>query len=213
MAADYDMTIMQVTHNALRRDLRHLGDAAERLDPGDARGRAAVGLGWTTLKAMLTSHHEGEDKHMWPRMRAGLGGDPDGLAVLAAMEAEHGRIDPLIAAVDTALAKGDAGAMAAAAVAFGDEVAAHLRHEEREALPLVRVAMSAAAWDKVMVDMRGNGLAALKSAPEFFPWLIGEADPADRAAVLTRVPPPLRLLYAKVWLPRYARQPRWHGGR
>jgi hemerythrin-like domain-containing protein len=214
MATDYDMTMMQVTHNALRRDLRHLADAAEKYDPGDARGRAALRLGWDTLKEMLTSHHLGEDRHMWPRMKTGLRGRPDDLAVLAAMEEEHDRIDPLIEAVDSALADphGDAAALANAASTFGDEVSAHLEHEERDALPLVRVAMTAAAWDKTMVEMRGNGLAALRSAPEFFPWLLGEADPADRSAVLSRVPPPVRLLYSRVWLPRYERQPRWMPG-
>lgn len=210
MPADFDMTMMEITHKALRRDLHHLADAAEKLDPVDARGQAAVRLGWSTLKSMLGSHHEGEDRHMWPRMRAGLRDRPDDLAVLDAMEEEHQRIDPLIRDVDAALARpNDTEALASAAAAFGDEVGGHLSHEERDALPLVRVAMSAAAWDKTLAEMRGNGLAAIRSAPEFFPWLLGEADPADRSAVLGRVPPPVRLLYAKVWLPRYAKQPRW----
>ncbi|MEU8803927.1 hemerythrin domain-containing protein [Spirillospora sp. NPDC048819] len=215
MPADYDMALMQATHNALRRDLDHLARAAGRLRPGDARGHEAVLLGWGTLKAMLGSHHDGEDRHMWPRMRAGLRNRPDDLAVLAAMEDEHARIDPLIADVDAALARpsgGDGDALAKAAHAFADEVGGHLDHEERDALPLVRAAMPAAAWEKCLADMRGNGLAALKSAPEFFPWLLGDALPADRAAVLRRVPPPVRLLYAKVWLPRYARRPRWLEG-
>jgi hypothetical protein len=40
----------------------------------------------------------------WPRMRARLADRPDDLALLQAMEDEHARIDPLIAAVDGALA-------------------------------------------------------------------------------------------------------------
>lgn len=210
MPADYDMTMMEVTHNALRRDLRHLADAAEKLDPDDARGRAAVRAGWTTLKTMLTSHHDGEDRHMWPRMRAGLRDRPGDLLVLDAMEEEHNRIDPLVRDVDAALAKRAGGdALASAAAAFSDEVGGHLAHEERDALPLVRAAMPAAEWEKTLAEMRGNGLAALRSAPEFFPWLLGGAEPRERAAVLGRVPPPVRLLYSKVWLPRYAKQPRW----
>ncbi|MFA1538346.1 hemerythrin domain-containing protein [Actinomadura monticuli] len=214
MAATPDMTMMLVTHNAFRRDLGHLTDAAERLDAGDAGDlgrREAVGLGWATLKAMLISHHEGEDRYMWPRMRAGLHGRADDLAVLDAMEAEHDRIDPLVAAVDDALARsGENGTrLAAAAGEFRAELDRHLKHEEEEALPLVAVAMSPRAWDRCLADMRGNGLAALRSAPEFFPWLLGEASAADRAAVLRRVPPPVRLLFQKVWLPRYTRQPRW----
>ncbi|MFB4306699.1 hemerythrin domain-containing protein [Actinomadura sp. GTD37] len=211
MAAEPDMTMMLVTHNAFRRDLRHLAGAAERLDSGDAGGREAVGLGWATLKAMLISHHEGEDRYMWPRMRTGLHGRADDLAVLDAMEAEHDRIDPLVAAVDDALARsGENGTrLAAAAEEFRAELDRHLKHEEEDALPLVAAAMTPREWDRCLAEMRGNGLAALRSAPEFFPWLIGDASAADRAAVLRRVPPPVRLLFQKVWLPRYTRQPRW----
>ncbi|MDL4774101.1 MULTISPECIES: hemerythrin domain-containing protein [Thermomonosporaceae] len=211
MAARPDMTMMLVTHKAFRRDLGYLSDAAGRLDAGDARGRQAVDVGWRTLKAMLISHHEGEDRHMWPRMRAGLHGRPDDLAVLDAMEAEHDRIDPLVAAVDDALARPgeDDARPAEAAEEFRAELDRHLEHEEGDALPLVGAAMSPGDWERCLAEMRGGGLAALRSAPEFFPWLIGEAATADRAAVLSRVPPPVRLLFQKVWLPRYTRQPRW----
>ncbi|MFA1548319.1 hemerythrin domain-containing protein [Actinomadura chokoriensis] len=215
MPARPDMTMMLVTHKAFRRDLSHLTDAAERLDAGDARGLEAVGVGWHTLRAMLISHHEGEDRYMWPRMRAGLHGRADDLAVLDAMEAEHEQIDPLVAAVDDALAAlpgengGDGTRLAAAAEEFRAALDRHLEHEEADALPLVGVAMSPREWDRCLAEMRGGGLAALRSAPEFFPWLIGEAAVADRTAVLRRVPPPVRLLFQKVWLPRYTRQPRW----
>ncbi|GLW63923.1 hypothetical protein Arub01_21670 [Actinomadura rubrobrunea] len=211
MPRELDMTLMLVTHNAFRRDLGHLADAAERLDVGDERARARVRAGWETLKSMLVSHHVGEDRSMWPRMRAGLRGRDDDLAVLDAMQAEHDRIDPLLAAVDDALARPgpDNTRLAAAAEEFRAELDRHLKHEEEDALPLVGAAMSAAEWERCLAEMRGGGLAALRHAPEFFPWLIGEADPADRAAVLRRVPPPVRLLFHKVWLPRYSRQPRW----
>ncbi|GAA1774730.1 hemerythrin domain-containing protein [Actinomadura chokoriensis] len=211
MAAEHDMTMMLVTHNALRRDLGHLSDAAARLDAGGGGRREAVRVGWATLKSMLISHHEGEDRHMWPRMRTGLHGRADDLAVLDAMEAEHDRIDPLVAAVDDALARsGENGTrLAAAAEEFRAELDRHLEHEEEDALPLVATAMSPRDWDRCLADMRGGGLAALRHAPEFFPWLLGEASGADRAAVLRNVPPPVRLLYQKVWLPRYTRQPRW----
>jgi hypothetical protein len=41
---------------------------------------------------------------MWPPARARLAGDPDGLTLLDAMDDEHRLIDPLLAAVDHALA-------------------------------------------------------------------------------------------------------------
>jgi iron-sulfur cluster repair protein YtfE (RIC family) len=211
MARNYDMTIILVTHNAFRRDMRYLAAAADKLNVDDSRGRGRVRVGWNLLKAMLLAHHEGEDRHMWPRMHAGLRGRQDELAVLDAMREEHDRIDPLVRAVDEALARpnGAADRMPEAAAEFCAELDHHLTHEEQAALPLVQIAMSDPEWEKCLAEMRGSGLTALRAAPEFFPWLIGEADPADREAVLNRVPPPVRLLFQKVWLPRYARQPRW----
>lgn len=207
---DYDMTMILVTHNAFRRDLGRLTDAAARAENGDPRRNGAVLVGWRTLQSLLQSHHVGEDRSMWPRMRNGLRDRTDELAVLNAMEEEHERIDPLLKAVDTAFAKqaSDPARLTAAVGEFTQEVSDHLAHEENEAFPLVRASMSARDWNRVVSEMRG-GLAALRAAPEFFPWLLEDAKPEDRDAVLTRVPPPLRLLYEKVWLPRYTRRTRW----
>jgi hemerythrin-like domain-containing protein len=213
VAEQYDMNMILITHQAFRRDLRRLAAAAERLN-GDPRRRHAVALGWKTLQELLHSHHVGEDTSMWPRMRTGLSAHPDDLAVLDAMEDEHRQIEPLMAAVDKALREALDGAadgtepLAAAAEEFADAIIAHLQHEERAAFPLVRVAMTPDEWSRSRAEMRG-GLAALRAAPEFFPWLLDEAAPADRDAVLSRMPPPLRLLYRRVWLPRYQKQPRW----
>jgi hypothetical protein len=45
-------------------------------------------------------HHEVEDRHIWPPLlaRVTAAGDASGAATLAAMEAEHDLIDPLLAA-------------------------------------------------------------------------------------------------------------------
>jgi hemerythrin-like domain-containing protein len=209
MAKQYDMNMILVTHNAFRRDLRRLSAAAGKLKD-DPRRRPAVVLGWKTLQELLHSHHVGEDESMWPRMRAGLRAHPDDLAVLDAMEDEHERIAPLMSAVEEALAVRTNGAaqLAAAVEEFADSLIAYLDHEERDAFPLVPVSMTPDEWSKSRSEMRG-GLAALRAAPEFFPWLLDDATPEDCDSVLSRMPPPLRLLYRKMWLPRYARQPRW----
>lgn len=54
---------------------------------------------------------------MWPPVRAKLADDPDGLALLDAMEDEHRLIDPLLAAADDALANGAGPGQLAAALA------------------------------------------------------------------------------------------------
>jgi iron-sulfur cluster repair protein YtfE (RIC family) len=206
----YDMSIMLVTHHALRRDLERLTAAAGKLskDPGRAQG---VLLGWRTLRGMLHEHHQGEDKSLWPRMRTGLAGRDDDLAVLDAMESEHARVDPLLFAVDQALEQRHSHPeqLESAIGAFTTEVSHHLTHEEKDALPLIPAAMSPAEWSKALAEMRGSIADALRAAPEFFPWLLDDATPEDRTAILGLVPPPVRVLYQRVWQPRYAKQGRW----
>ena len=92
----------------------------------------------------------------------------------------------------------------------------HLRHEERDGLPLIGVALTAAEWRRVGFKMvRRNGMSA---GGEMFAWILDGADPgagraadsdAGRAAALGQLPPPLRLLYRAVWKPRYDKTPRW----
>jgi Hemerythrin HHE cation binding domain len=51
--------------------------------------------GWELFKTELHIHHTAEDQDLWPRMRTHLADRPDQLALLQAMQDEHGRIDPL----------------------------------------------------------------------------------------------------------------------
>ena len=95
-----DFTMMYVTHDAFRRDLGRF-TAASAAGTAQAPG---VRAGWENFKAQLLLHHSVEDTHLWPRVRRAAAGRPAGLALLDEMEAEHAQIDPLLAAVDDALA-------------------------------------------------------------------------------------------------------------
>ena len=143
-----DMTLMIVSHDAFRRDLGHLKRAVEQRSTEDPERRRAVQTGWELFKIQLEDHHTNEDKSIWPRMRNGLRDRPDDLLVLDAMEAEHEQIDPLLAAVDGALADPGAGQdrFAQAINELDASLTAHLAHEERDALPLVNVAMTPDEW-------------------------------------------------------------------
>src|SRR5881394_1749001 len=91
-----DFTVMYATHDAFRRDL-------ERLEAAAAAGKAGtpeVRAGWESFKSQLIVHHTVEDAYLWPRLRSAVAGRPDDLALLDDMEAEHARIDPLLAAVE-----------------------------------------------------------------------------------------------------------------
>lgn len=145
------------------------------------------------------------------------------------MEEEHERIDPLLAAVDAAFPGGSPwgsrgeGSPPGAGRSPGvlppgehsDRLAdiidlltstltGHLAHEERDGLPLIGVALTAAEWRGAGRKIaRKNGLAA---GSEMFAWILDDADGEHAAAAL---PAPLRLLYRAIWKPRFDKTPRW----
>jgi hypothetical protein len=219
LAGEVNFTIMYAAHDAFTRDLRRLTDAC-------VTGRAwtpDAAATWRRFKAQLRMHHRSEDIALWPSLRNVVSA-PDSLAVLDAMEAEHARIDPAIGAIDAALAAGDpafaAGdpALAAAdpALANADPagmaesverlsagLAAHMRHEETEALPLVEQHLGRVGWAVFTTHIRES--QGLRGGAEFFPWLLDGAPASSRDRVMDLVPPPVRVLYRTLWAPRYQR--------
>ena len=208
---DLDMTIMLAFHDAFRRDLGHLARATSkrRIDLEEPARRTAIRTGWELFKAQLHLHHTGEDRDLWPRMRIHLADRTDDLALLQAMEDEHGRISPILAAIDEAFADRDAGhqRLADAVDALAAELSGHLAHEERDALPLVERSLTQAEWKAFEHDQRRR--TGIRGAAQFFPWLLDGASAEQLQAVLREFPPPLRVAYRHNWQPRYARHDHW----
>ncbi|MFR0355420.1 hemerythrin domain-containing protein [Streptomyces sediminimaris] len=197
-----DFTPMYASHDAFRRDL-------ERLAAAVAEGRAAtpaVHAGWENFKHQLHIHHTAEDGELWPRVRERVAGRPSDLALLDAMEAEHSRIDPLLAAVDAALA-GRAAELPDLVRALGATLDDHLKHEEDSALPLMRDVLTPADWAGFTGRMRRT--QGLRGAALFVPWITDGAPAADRAAFLGALPPPVRVLNRLFWESGYRRKGLW----
>jgi Hemerythrin HHE cation binding domain len=214
---DADLTIMIAAHDAFRRDLTRLARAAAAADLSDPARRRSVTAGWELFKRQLHMHHRAEDEIIWPTLRPRLAHSQTALSVLDAMEEEHERIDPLLAAVDAAFARqaaspgGDSPGedqLADVIDVLASTLIGHLAHEERDGLPLIGVALSAAEWRGVGFKIaRRNGLS---SGGEMFAWILDGAGREDAAASLgTLPPPPLRLLYRAVWKPRLDKTARW----
>jgi iron-sulfur cluster repair protein YtfE (RIC family) len=197
-----DFTLMYAAHDAFHRDLRRLAAAVE----AGQTAETAVRAGWATFKNQLRVHHAAEDTSLWPPLRQKVT-RPDETAVLDAMEAEHARIDPLLAQVDASLAAAGLAGLAENADALAESLAAHMKHEEDQALPLVEAHLGPGGWAafrKAVGKSQG-----LRGGAEFFPWMLDGA-PADTSKrLLGMLPPPARLLYRAVWRPGYARTPRW----
>jgi Hemerythrin HHE cation binding domain len=206
-AGEADLTIMLAAHAALRRDLERLARAAATASRADPSRRAATQAGWETFKRQLHLHHTAEDTVIWPALRPRLARRARALSVLDAMEDEHKLIDPLLAAVDAEFADPESGRLGDATDALTTELTAHLSHEERDGLPLIGAALTAAEWRRA--GFRIARASGLSSAGEMFAWLADGAAEEEAGAVVGTLPPPARLLYRTLWNPRYQRTPRW----
>ncbi|MFG2374131.1 hemerythrin domain-containing protein [Streptomyces sp. NPDC048504] len=199
-----DFTPMYASHDAFRRDL-------ERLAAAVAGGRAHTGpvlAGWENFKHQLHVHHTAEDSDLWPRVRERVAGRVRDLALLDDMEAEHGRIDPLLDAVDAALAE--------RAFELPDLVRAlratlddHLKHEEDGALPLMGEVLTGADWGAFTGRMRET--QGLRGAAVFVPWLVDGVSAVDRERFLGAFPAPVRVLNRLFWEGSYRRRGLWGG--
>jgi iron-sulfur cluster repair protein YtfE (RIC family) len=140
-AGTVDLTVMYAAHDAFRRDLERLGDAA-------ADGTAftpQVRAGWDNFRHQLHIHHTAEDSDLWPRVERKVAGRPRDVALLAEMEAEHALLDPRLTAVDAAL-KDRSAELPFLVRSLASTLDDHLAHEEESALPLIREVLTPADW-------------------------------------------------------------------
>jgi Hemerythrin HHE cation binding domain len=213
-SGDADLTVMIAAHDAFRRDLASLARAAQGASRRSPDRQRSVAAGWELFKRQLHVHHTAEDELVWPALRERLGRSAHALSVLDEMEAEHGQIDPLLAAVDAGFASvtGPAdgqgtGRLADAVDALAASLTGHLAHEEKDGLPLIGVALTAAEWRGVGFKIaRRNGLSV---GGEMFSWMLSATTPDQAPAIMRQLPPPARMLYRAVWKPRFDKTGRW----
>jgi iron-sulfur cluster repair protein YtfE (RIC family) len=197
-----DLTAMYASHDAFRRDVERLGKAA-------ADGTAftpQVRAGWDNFTHQLHIHHTAEDSDLWPRVERKLEGRPQDVALLAEMEAEHALLDPLLAAVDAALLDRSA-ELPELVHTLATTLDDHLKHEEESALPLIQEVLTAADWGAFTGRIRET--QGMRGAAVFVPWIIDGIPPADRAAFLGALPPPVRVLNRLFWEAGYRRRGLW----
>ena len=203
-----DMTMMFAVHDALRRDVRAIEAIAHRTDDPQQVLRTAVG--WELFKRFLHVHHTTEDIAIWPVMSGKLTDRPGDLALLDAMEQEHARIDPLLAAIDAALADRDHGheRIGGLADALTTELTGHLTHEESDTLRLIDDVMTEEEWER-FAELHRDKIGA--DGPRYMPWVLEEGDPVHVQAIMGRFPKPLQDAYRDAWAPQFAALRRWEG--
>jgi hemerythrin-like domain-containing protein len=201
-----DMTMMLTIHDAFRRELERIAEIAATADDDPKRIlRAAVG--WQMFKKYLHIHHTTEDETVWGLMEERLSGKPD-LALLAAMEAEHAAIDPLLDAVDAALGDRETGPERLGGLV--DELSTslrdHLAHEEAEGLALIDSTLNEQEWAQfAAVHLQRVG----PEVGSYLPWLLDSASQEWTERVLNRLPPHGRVAYEGSWKAAYAQLDLW----
>ena len=202
-----DMTMMFAIHDALRRELQHIARiTAGTTDDPNHIIRSAVG--WQMFKTYLDVHHSCEDDLLWPVMRQELADRPDDLALMAALEAEHATMDPLLSAIDATVADRDSGSerLGALTDALTTALTGHLSHEESEGLALIDATVTEEQWEQFGNE---HGKRLRPEAPRYLPWLLEGLDTDRTARILQNIPEPLRLAYRSQWRPAYAEFDRW----
>jgi iron-sulfur cluster repair protein YtfE (RIC family) len=197
-----DFTMMYLTHDAFRRDLTRLLQAADA-DRADSIG---VQAGWANFKRQLSVHHTVEDEALWPRVQAASAGRADAAEILAAMAAEHGRLDSLLEAVDTAMAQRSA-ALPEIASGLASGLDGHMRHEEEAALPLIQDVLGPKDWAEF-----GKAMARkqkLSGAAAYVPWVLDGATAEQRDAFFHVMPAPVKVLNRLMWEGRYRARNAW----
>ncbi|HET7172798.1 MAG TPA: hemerythrin domain-containing protein [Nocardioidaceae bacterium] len=186
-----ELTMNQIIHAAVRRDVARTEAALRALADGDGERAAAISRGWSHLVAMLREHHQQEDALVWPYLRSeGVDG-----SLLAAMESEHQALADALTRGTEAVASVVAEPTRAQAVAAAEVVAHsgqvigdHLDHEERDIEPLIRGRAGSPGWKAVERKFRAGGATR---AGNMMAWLQDGATPQVRTALRQTIPPPV----------------------
>jgi hemerythrin-like domain-containing protein len=199
------MSMNQVIHAAVRRDLNRLDVALETFPAGNSSRAADLERGYAFLHAQLTHHHEDEDRLIWPALET-LGVDQ---LLLGEMESEHQAMSDALAKTETAMA---AFARAADNATAREALASvrrtrrvvdrHLDHEERELEPALAPYLERAEWKEVEKQLRKQ---PMRDAGVFLAWLQDGMEADVRSYLRSTIPPPVLAIVPAVFGRSYRR--------
>ncbi|KQV73478.1 hypothetical protein ASC64_18745 [Nocardioides sp. Root122] len=206
-----ELSMNQIIHAAVRRDVARTEQALRRLGDGDVARARQVQAAWQNLVRELTHHHEAEDEILWPFLLE-RGVDAD---LLHEMESEHVAMKEALgsasAAIDEVAATPTmAGARSAAdVVARSSEVInRHLDHEERD----VEAPMGDLESDPEFKAL-GKKLrpASIVDAANALAWMQDGAGERERSALRATIPGPVVSILTLLLARRYRREvaPAW----
>ena len=200
------MSINQVIHAAVRRDVARTEHALRALRDGDAGRARQLQTAWRNLVRELTHHHEAEDSIAWPFL-ASRGFDT---SLLTEMEEEHVAMKHALASSSVAIDAVVAAPTAAAATAAAEEVARargvidhHLAHEEADVEAVTGELDDDPEWRKAAAGMRP---ASIVDAANALAWMQDGAGERERSSLRAHVPGPVVTVLTRVLARRYRRE-------
>jgi hypothetical protein len=200
------LSMNQVIHAAVRRDVARTEQALRALPAGDVVRARQVRTAWHNLVRELTHHHEAEDAIAWPFL-ASRGFDA---ALLEEMEAEHVAMKNALASSSSAIDAVVAAPTEATASAAADEVArasevinGHLDHEEADVEGIMGDLEDDPEWKKAAGRMRP---VSIVDAANALAWMQDGAGERERSSLRATIPGPVVTLLTLLLARRYRRE-------
>jgi len=191
-----DLTTYRAVHRALRQGAWTFAGAAPAIADADAHRRKAFARWWKGYAGEVLAHHQGEDDVFFPALVDRV---PLAAELKARTDADHHRLDELMAAVGDEVAAVKAGWRAPRLVGLSHELAtlmqAHLDMEDVEILPLFERHFTGeeyTALDDKVVKAVGVGPQAAFTVP----FVVAAMGPEEARTTLATAPVPLRVLHA-----------------
>jgi iron-sulfur cluster repair protein YtfE (RIC family) len=190
-----DVRDMYMAHTMFRREIGLAPALVHGVGSGDAERAAIVADHLLLVDTVLRHHHEGEDRHLWPKLLTR--GGADAAAVVSAMEDQHEAIEKAIAEVRDRTATwrdtvdpGDGAVLAEALQRLLGLLVEHLTAEEDEALPLVEKHITAAEWGQMIAE--GGADLAPEEMVLIFGMMAYGGDPDTVRDIVATMPPDMR---------------------
>ena len=189
-------------HSAFQREILRLREGLRKADLSDAKATKGLARRYKFFSVTLHQHHQGEDTFQWPNIRPKA--NPKEIAVLDAMEAEHGALASVLGAVDkdfkTLTVNSDKDQIAARLHELGTVLTGHTEHEESEGMLIVQKYLEEDDL-KALVKFSRDG----EDASLVLPWVSDGATPTEVASTWGMIPAPVRLFVKPMLTRKYTK--------
>jgi hypothetical protein len=200
------LSMNQVIHAAVRRDVTRTEQALRALADGDSARAQQIQVAWRNLVRELTHHHEAEDTYLWPFL-IGRGVDAD---LLQQMESEHAAMKTALTSSSAAIDSVAADPRTEVANAAADEVARarevindHLAHEERDVEAPLGNLQDDPEFKALSKKLRP---ASIVDAANALAWMQDGAGERERSSLRATIPGPVVTLLTLLLARRYRRE-------